>query len=451
MSDTITIPYRYTPRHYQLPLWQYMDNTPSGARAVSVAHRRAGKDLNALNITIKKMLERPGLYWHILPTYQQGKKIVWDGMDGTGRPFLDYFPKALLDGEPNNTELRVRLKNGSIWQVVGTDDPSRLVGTNPVGCVWSEYSIQNPDAWEYVRPIHAENGGWDIFIFTPRGKNHGHRILNLANKNPKWFAEVLTVNDTHAISQEAIDEERASGMPEEMIQQEYYCSFDAPLQGAYYAEQMMRAEQEQRITNVPYESRLPVHTAWDLGVDDSTTIWFFQQSHLEIRLIDYEEFSGEGLPRCAKALSSRPYSYGVHYAPHDIEVRDFSANGRTRREIARSLGINFRTGKKLPVQEGIEAVRSLLNKCWFDEKKCAKGIESLREYRKDYDEKLKVFRSSPRHDAASHGADAFREMANNVRDHRSDHSKPKTTRLTAHDPFAWASRQHSQLPVTTSN
>lgn len=407
----IQVPIDWKPRPYQLPLWKYMEG--GGKRAVAVWHRRAGKDLSSINWCAVSALTRPGLYWHLFPTYNQGRKIAWDGMTRDGRKFLEHFPKEMWEAV-NNTEMRLTLKNGSIYQVVGTDNVDRLVGANPVGVVFSEYSLQDPRAWDYIRPILAENGGWALFIYTARGRNHGYDLLNVAKKNENWFQQVLSVEDTRAIPLSAIDEERASGMPEEMIQQEFYCSFDAPLVGSYYGNAMARLLADGHLTKVPYEPLLEVHTAWDLGVGDSTSIIFYQLSGSEIRIIDYYEMQGEGLAHYVKVLREKEYVYGEHLAPHDIQVRDFST-GKSRLEAARELGIRFRVVPNLRIDDGIEAVRNTLPKVWFDETKCSHLIEALRQYRKDYDEKRQVFRDRPLHDWTSHPSDAMRYLALGVR------------------------------------
>jgi hypothetical protein len=335
-------------------------------------------------------------------------------MTRDGRKFIDHFPKEMWEAV-NNTEMRLTLKNGSIYQVVGTDNVDRLVGANPVGVVFSEYSLQDPRAWDYIRPILAENGGWALFIYTARGRNHGYDLLNMARRNEKWFQQTLSVDDTRAISQEAVEEERQSGMPDEMIQQEFYCSFDAPLVGSYYGNAMARLLADGKITGVPYEPRLEVHTSWDLGMGDSTSIIFFQRHGGEIRIIDYYESSGEGLAHYVKILKEKEYIYGEHIAPHDIQVREMGT-GKSRLEVARELGIRFRVAANLRIDDGIEAVRTTLPKCYFDEKKCSHLIEALRQYRKDFDEKNKVFRDRPLHDWTSHPADAMRYLAVGLRD-----------------------------------
>lgn len=408
----LTVPVDWRPRSYQLPLWEFLEG--GGKRAVCVWHRRAGKDLCSINWAVVSALQRPGLYWHLFPTYNQGRKIAWDGMTKDGRAFLNHFPDELVEAK-NNTEMRLTLKNGSIFQVVGTDNVDRLIGANPVGVIFSEYSVQDPRAWDYIRPILAENGGWALFIFTARGRNHGYDLLNIAKKNETWFQQVLSVEDTRAIPMSAVDEERASGMPEEMIEQEFFCSFDAPLVGAYYGNAMARLLADRHLRSVPYEPLLDVHTSWDLGVGDSTVIIFFQLQGNEIRIIDYYENQGEGLAHYIKVLREKEYVYGDHYAPHDIQVRDFST-GRSRLEVARELGVRFRVVANLRIDDGIEAVRSILPRCYFDENKCSHLIEALRQYRKDYDDKLKAYKDRPLHDWTSHPADAIRYMALSVRD-----------------------------------
>ena len=378
--------------------------------------------MTSMNWTIYSAFKRPGLYWHLLPTYQQGRKIVWDGITKTGRSFLDHWPEELVTGV-NNTEMKLELKNGSIWQVVGTDNVDRLVGANPVGCVFSEYSLQDPRAWDYIRPILAENGGWAVFIYTPRGRNHGYELMQQAKKNDNWFAEELTIDKTGSIPMSAVDEERAAGMPEELIQQEFFCSFDAALVGSYYGDGMKKAVEEGRITHVPYDPRLPVHTAWDIGMHDATAIWFYQVNNREVWVIDYYEDNGRGLEEYAAILREKGYSYGDHIAPHDIAVRELGT-GKSRQEVALNFGIRFIMAPQIGVQDGISAVRQLLPRIWFDEEKCERGIDALKQYVKEYDEKRGMYREKPKHDWTSHGADAFRYLAVGMREERNYEDLP---------------------------
>lgn len=401
----ITLPYNFTPRHYQLPIMAALDSGIK--RAAAIWHRRSGKDKTFINIVAKKTFERVGSYYYYFPTLSQGRRILWDGMDRDGFKFIDHIPKELISNK-NNQEMKITLVNGSIVQVVGTDR-IEVVGTNPVGCVFSEYSLQDPKAWDLIRPILAENEGWAIFNFTPRGMNHGYKLYNMAVDNPGWHVSLLTVDDTKAIPLQAVEDERRSGMSEELIQQEFYCSFEYGLEGSYYAKYIAKARKEGRIIDFPVEDAL-THTVWDLGMKDSTAIWFFQLVNKEIRLIDYYEASGEGLPHYVGILKDKGYHYGSHYAPHDIEVRELST-GKSRREIAQNMGINFGVAPNLGIIDGIEAARSIMKRCWFHRTNTEQGLNCLMNYQKSFNEKHSVFSSTPLHNWASHGADAFRYLA----------------------------------------
>ncbi len=345
----------------------------------------------------------------MFPTYAQAKKVLWDGRDREGFPFMGHFPKEIVKGK-NETELRLELVNGSAVQLIGTDNIDSVLGTNPVGCVFSEYAVQDPKAWDYIRPILRENGGWAVFDYTPRGKNHGYQLYQMARSNPEWFAEILTVDQTQAISASDIDKERREGMSEELIAQEFFCSFEGVLVGSYYGKQLQLAESEGRIGRVPFESGVGVETWWDLGIGDATSIFFTQSIGREIRVIDYYEASGEGLSHYAKKLQEKPYVYSAHHAPHDIEVRELGT-GRSRKEVAQSLGIVFQVVPNLAIDDGIEAARSILSRCYFDRERCLRGLDALASYHKAYDDKLKDWRSYPQHDWSSHAADAFRYLA----------------------------------------
>ena len=403
----LTIPHNYQPRPYQLPILKALDSGIK--RAVAVWHRRSGKEKTFINYVCKAAFQRVGTYFYMFPTYAQAKKVLWDGRDREGFPFMGHFPREIIKAR-NETELRLELVNGSAIQLIGTDNIDSVLGTNPIGCVFSEYAMQDPKAWDYMRPILRENGGFAIFDYTPRGKNHGFTLYQMAQSNPDWFAERLTIEDTKALEPGDIDKERKEGMSEELIQQEYYCSFEGVQFGAYYGKQLQQAENDKRIGNVSYETELGVETWWDLGIGDSTAIWFTQSIGREIRVIDYYEASGEGFPHYAKVLQSKPYVYSQHHAPHDIEVRELGS-GRSRKEVAANLGIVFQVVPNIPIEDGIEAGRSILSRCWFDKVKCERGLNALASYHKDWDDKLKTWRSQPKHDWASHGADAFRYLA----------------------------------------
>lgn len=414
----ITLPFNYKPRDYQVPVLKALDGGTN--RAVWIVHRRGGKDKTAINLVSKKMFERVGGYYYFFPTYNQGRKILWNGIDRDGFRFLDHIPKELRT-RTDNTEMLIETINGSIFQVIGTDNIDRVVGTNPVGCVFSEYALQDPKAWGLIRPILAENGGWALFVYTPRGDNHGKTLVQNAKKWPGWFVEILTAKDTNVFNNDQLDRERLEIIAEygeaegqALFDQEYMCSFDAPVLGSYYGAQMQKAEVEGRITRVPHEPSLPVHTFWDLGVGDATAIGFFQIVGAENRVIDYYEAEGEGLPHYVSVLQEKReklgYNYGEHYAPHDIQVRELSS-GKSRYETAQKLGISFSIVPNLPVDDGIDAARSLLNTTWFDSEKCEYLISALKNYHKEFDDKRKQYKSKPYHDWSSHAADMFRYRA----------------------------------------
>lgn len=355
------------------------------------------------------MTERVGTYYYFFPTYKQGKKIIWKGMDKDGFKFTDHFPKEIRQ-RTDNTEMLIEYKNNSIFQIIGTDDYDSIVGTNPVGCVFSEYALQNPKVWDFIRPILAENGGWAIFNYTPRGKNHGYDLYEMAKGNPKWFVQKLTVDDTGVISPDVIQEERESGMSEEMIQQEYYCSFTAAIMGAYYWKEYDEAEKKDRFTNVPYDPSVPVHTVWDLGIRDSMAIGFYQAVNMERRKIDYVELTGKGLGEAIKYVKEKPYIYKNHFAPHDIKVRELGT-GESRWETAKKLGIEFQIVPNMSVQDGIEAGRRFFKKLWVDKENCKDWLRLIPQYTKEYDEVKKIFKDRPLHDWTSHGADEHRYAA----------------------------------------
>ena len=407
----IKLPYNFTPRAYQIPFLKAMDS--GFKRAVCVWHRRAGKDKTFINHCVKRMFERVGTYYYYFPTATMGRKILWDGIDRDGTRFLDHFPEPARDSV-NNQEMKIRMKNGSVFQIIGTDRLD-VVGTNPVGCTFSEYSLQNPLGWAYVRPILAENDGWAVFNFTPRGYNHAKDLDDMAMNNKDWFRSLLTVDDTGAVSQSAIDDERLSGMSEEMIQQEFYCSYNKGIEGAYYARYITDARENGRLCHVAYDDNAPVYTFWDLGIGDTTAIWFAQFIGQEIRLIDYYENSGEGLQHYAKLLQEKPYLYGGHYAPHDADNRSLQT-GKSVVQVAKGMGLPFKVIERHRIETRIETTRGVLPKCWFDMGNCQHGIDALNNYKKKKNDALStelrsVFSDTPLHDWASNGSDAFGYMA----------------------------------------
>lgn len=421
----IQIPWKYSPRSYQQTFLQAMKHK---RRAVLVWHRRAGKDKTTLNFTILKMLERKGLYYYFFPTYAQGKKILWDGLGRDGFRFMEHFPGWLNPGARDSLvsqvwqdDMKIELSNGSIFQIIGTDKMDSIVGTNPVGCIFSEYSLQNPKAYDLVRPILRENQGWAVFVYTPRGKNHGHRLYMRVKDNPDWYSSMLTVDMTRrdapgednsqVVTPSDIDDDRKEGMSEALIQQEYFCDFEGAIEGAYYADAIARMKKENRLILTPHDPALLVDTAWDLGIDDSTAIIFTQTAigGQVLRVVDYYENNGYGLEHYVKYLREKDYAYGIDYMPHDLKVREWGT-GKTRYQQAVSLGLHPVVVTKLSVEDGIQAVRRLLPRVYMDPDRCARLHDAVVSYHREFDEKLQVW-GKPVHDWSSHAADALRYRA----------------------------------------
>ena len=413
MAIEITLPYKFEPRPYQLPLLQAFDS--GFKRLIQIWHRRAGKDKVDINLIAREMTRKVGAYYYFFPTYNQGRKILWDGIDNNGFKTTDHFPKELIDGKKNDTEMKIKFKNGSLFQIVGIDNIDSIVGTNPVGCIFSEYSLQNPRGWKFIRPILAANGGWAIFNFTPRGKNHAYKLHEMAKKDPTWFVQVLTANDTNVLSKEILEQEHKeiageNGGDDSLYWQEYFCSYTAAMLGAYYAKVYDEAEKKDRFTHVFWDPVLPVHTVWDLGIADAMVVGFWQGVGQERRLIDYIEVTGKGLPEVIKEVREKPYIYGRHFAPHDIEVRELGT-GKSRKEISAALGIEFEVVPNLPIMDGINIARIFFQKLWVDKTRCELFLEAIPQYTKEYDEDNKIFKDKPNHDWTSHAADMLRYAA----------------------------------------
>jgi phage terminase large subunit len=430
----ILLPHHFSARPYQKITMDAFFNKRY-KRFIDIEHRRAGKDKKWLNIICAASQERVGTYIHTFPKLSQAKKAIWKGMDYEGFKFIDHFPKEMVS-KINNSDMSIEFTNGSIYQLLGADNYNTYMGANPVGIIFSEYALQDPDAWRYFEPMVLENDGWVAFIYTPRGKNHGYQLYETNKNNPKYFTQLLSIKDTEKApgvpiyTEEGIEEIRKAGTPEEVIQQEYYCSFTSAIMGAYYSKEMKRLEEENHIRPLPIEPHLPVHTFWDLGFNDSTFIWFMQAINDECRFIHCYEAQNEGIPHYVNYLhqyrEKKGIVYGHHYAPHDIAVSELGT-GKSRAEAAYQLGLRFETPSPRPrnsqeLLEHIHVCRMTLPKCWFDPIECKRGLRCLNEYSKEWDDKNKVFKNSPKHDWTSHGADAFRTFAM-AWDHRS-HDRP---------------------------
>lgn len=417
---------KWEPRAYQQPLWNYLEG--GGTRACVIWHRRSGKDDVALNWAAQASLDRVGEYWHMLPEAAQGRKVVWDAVNPhVGKRRIDQAFPLFMRSRTREQDMAINLANGSLWRVVGSDNYNSLVGATPVGVVFSEWALADPNAWAFLRPILLENGGWAIFITTPRGQNHAKKTFDLSRNEEGWFSQLLTVNNTGIFAKDALTQELREmqfdlGAEEGQAQydQEFECSFNASLIGAYYSAALRRMENEGRIGNVPIDRGALVHTAWDLGVSDSTAIWFVQCVGKERRLIDYHEGSGVGLDAYARVLEDKAkkhgWVYGLHYFPHDIEVRELGNGGQSRSDTLRGLGIKPKVVPQSNVHDGINAVRRMLDFTWIDEKRCERGLDALRQYQRAWNEKTKMFSDAPLHSWPSHGADAIRTFACGHRD-----------------------------------
>jgi phage terminase large subunit len=405
--------------------------------ACIVAHRRAGKTVACVMDLIDAALRcktSEARFAYVSPTYTQSKDNCWQ--------YLKRFTADIPGVEQRESDLMVVFPNGNRVRLYGSDNYDRLRGTYMDGLVLDEYADINPRAWpEVLRPALADRQGWAVFIGTPRGRNDFHAIHEYAERSPEWYSLVLRASQTGIVPQSELDDLRATLTPEQ-YQQELECSFDAAILGSYYGREIEAAEAAGRIGRVPYNPGLPTYTAWDLGIRDSTAIWFFQVSRDGVRVIDHYEASGHGLPHYAAVLNARGYSYGTEYLPHDADARQ-RGTGRTLRETLTSL-----TGRhpivlpKQNVLDGINAARVTFASVWIDAEKCHDGLEALRAYRADYDEKRKVFTDRPRHDWASHSADAFRYLALAWRELAPPPALPKP-RDTWADAFERANRDES--------
>ena len=354
---------------------------------------------------------------------------MWTGILSDGSKMLDFIPKQLIK-KKNEQDMSITLVNDSRIQFVGSDTASQtLVGTSVQGCVFSEYSISNPESYGYIRPSLLYNNGFVIMIGTPRGYNSFWDMYNIASNSPDWYCSLKTVHDTNAISAASLASEKAS-MSSDLYEQEYLCSFSCGVSGSFWGRQMDTMRLESRITTVPYEPGFPVHLSFDLGVSDPTCIIFFQCIGQVVRIIDYYENVDYGLDHYAKVLDQKGYKYGKMFFPHDIRVRELGASGAVSREqTARDLGFNVNIVPNASLEDGIEAVRMSMSKWFIDEKKCSTLIKALDAYRREYDTEKHVYRNKPLHDGASHPADSARMLALSLPNCGNETSPEELTRM----------------------
>lgn len=405
---------KFNLRWYQEPLWDAIEN--KGYRKVlAVLPRRAGKDITAWNLCIRQCLKKICLVYYVLPTYSQARKTIFDAIAIDGTKFLDFIPKQIIESI-NSQEMKIRFKNGSILQCIGGDSyDTSLVGTNPYAIVFSEFSRMTPKAYEYARPILAANGGWCMMVSTPFGKNHMWHLWKVAQELDDWYVLKMGVSQTEHIPEDALFQERQQ-MSEELYMQEYECSFERGVEGSWYGKYLEDLRQKGQICHVAWEPGLQVHVAIDIGVNDATTIIWFQVvgDGTVIRIIDCYSNTNLGLDHYAKILQDKPYRYGKYFAPHDLKVREWGGGAITRYEKARQLGIDFVILDQIGLHDGIENVMTHFNKFWIDETKCRSLINALENYRREWDEEKQVYKKDPVKNWACHFADALRYMCMSI-------------------------------------
>lgn len=414
----LSLPYNLKLRSYQLEVAKALFEKKYN-RFINVWHRRAGKDLFWLNLTFACALKERGLYLYCLKTNTQTRTVIWDGMnDVTGFKYLNHLPSKFIV-EKNKHEMKLELVNGSKIQFLGADNfETKALGSGAKGIVLSEYSTMLPQL-DIIRPILKISKGWAAFLFTPRGQNHAKDLYDMNIDNPKWFVNKLTVQQTFDVSgnriitDKDIEEDRRSGMSEQLIQQEYYCDFNIAQEGSIFGSQMQQVLIDNRIKDFEIDTDYPVYTFWDLGYSDKTSIWFAQIIGEKIFLIDYVENNNKPIKFYIDLLDQKKYrnnwTYALHYAPHDVQNNSLIGNVR---DFAAKHNLFFervpRVNKK---SYSIEAARNILSKCIFNKEKCKIGIECLRGYHYKWDDVKHINSMKPEHDCFSHGADAFQQLA----------------------------------------
>ncbi len=378
--------------------------------AVLVCHRRAGKTVATIADIIRRAVteNKPDArYAYIAPYYAQAKNIAWDYL-------LKFAAPAIV--KANQSELWVELVNGAKIRLFGADNPDALRGLYLDGVVLDEYADMKPRLWgEIVRPLLTDRQGWATFIGTPKGHNAFYDIYNEAQKNPNWYVKTLRADQSGLLPLAELEDAQAT-MSDNQYEQEFLCSFEAAILGAYYGQEMRRITDLERITTVDYDPMFPCHTAWDLGFNDSTSIWWFQVVYGEIRVLDHHSSNGQAIPFYTMLLDQKEeefgYKYGYHYLPHDARAKTLASGGKSIIEqISAKIDIkHLKIVPNLSLQDGIQATRLALTRAWFDNR-CEEGIECLRQYQREWDDDKKVFRDRPKHDWTSHSADAFRYLS----------------------------------------
>lgn len=412
----------WRPRHYQQPGWDYLRN--GGKRLVEVDHRRAGKDEMSLAWTCTAAHNRIGTYWHMLPEAAQARKAIWNAIDPhRGKKRIDLAFPPEIRKTTRDQDMFIEFKCGSTWQVVGSDNFDSLVGTPPVGLVFSEFGLANPYAWSYLRPILLENGGWAIFISTPRGRNHLFKLYRLGlDPDNDWLSVLNKATETDVFTPAQLEQERAEYiatygeiMGESLYNQEYLCDWSAAIPGAYWGKDLDDLEKAQRLTDVPHDPSLPVITSDDLGINDANVKFYWQIAGSQVRMIDVDVHRNVGLQTHVKDMKDKPYQYSQSIYPHDIKVRELGTDGKSRLGVLKSLGVVHPTIAPGPQQmsraDGIDAFRRLIPRLWIDRNRCGDAFEILKSYHAEWDEQTQTLGKNPKHDYSSNFADSARYFA----------------------------------------
>jgi len=400
---------RFQPRPYQLPICDAIENK-GYKRVLAILPRRAGKDIVAFNLCVRAALKEVQTIFYIFPTFSQGRRILWDAITNDGNRILDHYcPKEIA--ERNEQLMRLKFANGSILQVLGSNDyDTALVGTNAKFMVFSEFSLQDPRAYQFARPILTANNGTALFLSTPRGRNHLYDLYQIASHSKDWFCLKLTVDDTQHIDIADIRKEVELGeLSEGMVNQEYYCSFDEGQDGYFYASILDRMHLEGKIGNVPWEPGHKVHTAHDLGINDPTVQIYFQVIGTSVHVIDYYSASNKNIAHFCQTILNKPYTYGKHFPPHDAKKRE-QGPGISIEDQYKELGVKFSEIYPHRILDGIEYVKAKLPTIYIDNVKCKELIKHLANYRQEWDAVKKQYKGIPEHNDVSHAADAFRYM-----------------------------------------
>jgi phage terminase large subunit len=390
-------------------------------RLIAIWHRRAGKDDVLLDGMRTLALKDPGTYWHCFPEQKQARKAIWNGVNGnTGkRRIFEAFPPAIIR-RMQDDDMFIELVNGATFQLIGSDRYDSTVGSGPKGIGYSEWALSDPAAWAYHQPMIRETKGFAAFITTPRGRNHAKTMYDGAT-GANWFREMLSVEDTGALTPDDIAEARAEyvglygeDMGESLFNQEYLCDFNAAILGAFYAREMLAVRKEGRVdATIEALPDRPVHRAWDIGVRDDTSIWWFQVVGGQVFVLDCHSDSGAGVEHYAQIIADRRALYGwidgTDFVPHDARVKEWGT-GRTRVETMQGLGLNPQIAPEVSLLDGINATRRTLPMCVFHSR-CEDGISALEQYQREWDDEKKAFKANPLHNWTSHLSDSFRYLS----------------------------------------